>query len=141
MAAHKRLHEKLLRNSTYGKLSGRPPIPMLLWCPECRTRHVDVGEFKDKPHHTHACQHCGHVWRPAVIATVGVQFLPGYLNRQSEQQSYPRRFNVVPPGTCVGFGVAFGKQVKCCPRAGEYNGFGSDGPLKFTCPNHCECHD
>lgn len=29
----------------------------------------------------------------------------------------------------------------CCDRQGEYNGFGSDGPLKFTCPKHCSCHD
>jgi hypothetical protein len=28
----------------------------------------------------------------------------------------------------------------CCERRGEYNGFGS-GSLKFTCPNHCNCHD
>jgi hypothetical protein len=54
------------------------PIPMLLWCPECRARHVDGGEFATKSHHTHACQTCGHVWRPAVVATVGVQFLPGF---------------------------------------------------------------
>lgn len=55
-----------------------PPIPMLLWCPECGKRHVDAGEFATKKHHTHACQGCGHVWRPAVVATVGVQFLPGF---------------------------------------------------------------
>jgi rubredoxin len=54
------------------------PIPMLLWCPECKTRHVDKGEFATKPHHTHACQACGFTWRPAVPATVGVQFLPGF---------------------------------------------------------------
>jgi hypothetical protein len=30
---------------------------------------------------------------------------------------------------------------RCCDRAGEYNGFGSDGPLEFTCPKHCSCHD
>jgi len=29
----------------------------------------------------------------------------------------------------------------CCDKRGEYNGFGSDGPLKFTCPKHCSCHD
>ena len=29
----------------------------------------------------------------------------------------------------------------CCDRRGEYNGFGSDGPLKFVCPKHCMCHD
>ena len=56
------------------------PIPLLLWCPECGGRHVDTGEFATKPHHTHACQHCGHCWRPAIVDTVGVQFLPGFRN-------------------------------------------------------------
>jgi len=56
------------------------PIPMLLWCPECGERHVVLDRFatEDGAHHTHACQHCGHVWRPARVATVGVRFLPGY---------------------------------------------------------------
>lgn len=57
------------------------PIPMLLWCPECGARHIDADEFATRPHHTHACQECGHVWRPAVVNTVGVQFLPGFCNR------------------------------------------------------------
>lgn len=57
------------------------PAPMLLWCPECGERHVDVGEFATKIHHTHACQSCGMVWRPSVHATVGVQWLPGFKNR------------------------------------------------------------
>lgn len=52
-----------------------PPVPMLLYCPECNERHVDRGEFATKPHHTHECQFCGHTWRAAVVATVGVQFL------------------------------------------------------------------
>jgi rubredoxin len=54
------------------------PIPMLLWCPDCGNRHIDNSVFATKPHHTHACQHCGHVWRPAIVPTVGVQFLPGF---------------------------------------------------------------
>ena len=60
------------------------PIPMLLWCPgkNCGERHVDKGEFETKSHHTHACQHCGHVWRPAVVPTVGVQFLPGFKDEK-----------------------------------------------------------
>lgn len=58
------------------------PIAMLLWCPECGERHVDVGEFATKPHHTHACQHCGHCWRPAIEPTCGVQFLPGFKNEE-----------------------------------------------------------
>jgi len=54
------------------------PCPMLLTCPSCGERHIDAGEFATKPHHTHACQHCGMCWRPAIVATVGVQFLPGF---------------------------------------------------------------
>lgn len=58
------------------------PIPILLWCPECHQRHIDLGEFAVKPHHTHACQICGHVWRPAIVETVGVHFLPGFKNEE-----------------------------------------------------------
>ena len=61
-------------------------IPMLLWGPECGARHIDVGEFATKVHHTHACQHCGMVWRPAIVATCGVQFLPGFKNELADQQ-------------------------------------------------------
>lgn len=59
------------------------PIPMLLTCPVCGERHLDEGEFAHKPHHTHACQHCGMCWRPAIVPTVGVQFLPGFKNEES----------------------------------------------------------
>lgn len=58
------------------------PIPMRLVCEDCGILHIDEGEFATKPHHTHACQHCGLVWRPAVVATVGVQFLPGFKNER-----------------------------------------------------------
>lgn len=54
------------------------PIPMILTCPSCNTRHVDRGRFAVSPHHTHACQGCGMCWRPAIVATVGVSFLPGF---------------------------------------------------------------
>lgn len=54
------------------------PIPMILTCPVCNARHIDKHEFATKVHHTHACQHCGMVWRPAVVPTVGVQFLPDF---------------------------------------------------------------
>lgn len=56
------------------------PVPMLLTCPGCGERHIDEGEFATKHHHTHACQKCGMVWRPAIVYTVGVQFLPGFKN-------------------------------------------------------------
>lgn len=56
------------------------PIPIRLPCPACGKLHIDEGEFATKVHHTHACQFCGMVWRPAVVPTVGVQFLPGFKN-------------------------------------------------------------
>jgi len=56
------------------------PIPMFLTCPMCNVRHIDEGEFATEPHHTHACQGCGLTWRPAVVCTVGVMFLPGFKN-------------------------------------------------------------
>jgi len=56
------------------------PIPIRLECPACGELHIDEGEFATKPHHTHACQSCGAVWRPAVVCTVGVRFLPGFKN-------------------------------------------------------------
>lgn len=61
-----------------------PPIPMLLLCPMCGQRHLDKGEFATKSHHTHACQICGMVWRPAIVPTVGVHFLPGFKNEELE---------------------------------------------------------
>jgi hypothetical protein len=56
------------------------PLPMLLWCPECNARHIDEGVWAEKAHRSHACQFCGHVWRPAIINTFGVKFLPGFKN-------------------------------------------------------------
>lgn len=57
------------------------PIPIRLHCPSCGELHIDEGEFATKPHHTHACQFCGEVWRPAIVFTVGVRFLPGFKSQ------------------------------------------------------------
>lgn len=63
----------------YGGLPERimveEPIPMMLWCPSCGRRHIDNPGMD--AHHTHACQFCGLLWRPALCRTTGVQFLPG----------------------------------------------------------------
>jgi len=56
----------------------RTPVPMILHCPECRARHVDRGKFATHVHTSHSCQACGFTWRPAIVPTVGVQFLPGF---------------------------------------------------------------
>lgn len=60
------------------------PVPMIITCPivTCAARHIDKGKFATKPHHTHSCQACGHTWRPALVATVGVQFLPGFKDEE-----------------------------------------------------------
>ncbi len=70
------------------------PIAMLLWCPLCGARHVDVGEFATKLHHTHACQKCGLAWRPALVPTVGVAFLPGF---KDENPVYPMSIDTGDP--------------------------------------------
>lgn len=61
-------------------LAASAPVPMRLNCPECGELHLDEGEFATKSHYTHSCQKCGLTWRPAVVATVGVRFLPGFKN-------------------------------------------------------------
>lgn len=66
------------------RIAGPGPIPMRLTCPACGELHLDEGDFATKPHHTHACQACGMVWRPAVVATVGVAFLPGFKNEEDK---------------------------------------------------------
>jgi len=62
------------------------PIALLLTCPACGARHVDDLEGATRVHHTHACQECGTVWRPAVVATVGVRFLPGFGPQRTQEQ-------------------------------------------------------
>lgn len=62
------------------KLAENMAIPMILFCPMCSERHIDEAEFAEVAHHTHACQGCGFVWRPAKVNTHGVRFLPGYSN-------------------------------------------------------------
>ncbi len=63
------------------------PVPMRLPCEKCGELHIDEGEFATKVHHTHSCQFCGLTWRPAVVPTVGVRFLPGF--KQDEGPALP----------------------------------------------------
>lgn len=51
------------------------PIRVRLPCERCGTLHIDRGEFATERHHTHQCEKCGLVWRPAEEDTIGVQFL------------------------------------------------------------------
>lgn len=55
------------------------PVPMLLFCPRCALQHIDAPQpskvWTNPPHRSHECQGCGHVWRPADVATTGVASL------------------------------------------------------------------
>jgi hypothetical protein len=66
-------------------------VPMRLFCPACGQIHIDVGVFETKPHHTHSCQECGNTWRPAVVYTVGVKFLPGFKNVPASPEGQERK--------------------------------------------------
>lgn len=63
------------------------PAPMLLYCPNCGTQHIDAPEEREidrgshidmtcnwtnPPHRSHLCHACETTWRPADIATTGV---------------------------------------------------------------------
>lgn len=74
--------DRLLAAARYLNDGQEKPIPVILHCPMCRERHIDEGEFATKVHATHACQHCGHTWRPAIQPTIGVWFLPGFKNKE-----------------------------------------------------------
>ena len=76
------------------------PIPVRLECPACGELHIDEGEFATKPHHTHACQSCGAVWRPAVVPTVGVRFLPGFKDEPRPEPAPDECRGDARPRTC-----------------------------------------
>lgn len=62
--------------------AGMQPVPMLLFCPECGTQHIDAPEepvdnmdvkvWTNPPHRSHLCHNCNCIWRPADVPTVGV---------------------------------------------------------------------
>lgn len=90
------------------------PVPMLLFCPMCGARHIDDGEFATKPHHTHACQNmkCGMVWRPAIVPTVGVSWLPGFNNAISKLDAWKdQQEKPVAPPTTITLPAAEGAQL------------------------------
>jgi hypothetical protein len=67
------------------------PLPILLHCPMCAAKHIDSGVWATKSHKDHACQRCGHTWRPMTVPTVGVRFLPGYKNDDDEPEDHVNR--------------------------------------------------
>jgi hypothetical protein len=77
--------------------AGMPqPVDMVLFCPKCGMQHIDTPmtdaqyterlhesswwelggdkpeRWTNPPHRSHLCHGCGHIWRPADVATNGV---------------------------------------------------------------------
>lgn len=56
------------------------PLPMILYCPYCQSKHIDAPEpragWENPPHKTHLCLFCGMEWRPCDAYTNGVDALP-----------------------------------------------------------------
>jgi len=69
---------------------GDAPLDMILYCPNCGKQHIDAEEsgaswrarsderdrgprWTNPPHRSHLCQDCGCIWRPADVATNGVE--------------------------------------------------------------------
>ena len=58
------------------------PVPLLLFCPQCRRQHIDEPDppeqrgradwWPNPPHATHLCRFCGHHWRVSDMPTTGV---------------------------------------------------------------------
>lgn len=124
------------------KLNQNPPIDMVLHCPVCRHIHVDAPEpetgWDNPPHRSHKCHYCGCIWRPADVTTNGVH----RIKTRGEKDTWPdsKRPVVDPTTVCCGHGP-HATGPPCCENAGQYNGYGSDGPTVFTCPKSCSCHD
>ena len=48
-------------------------VDTILFCPTCRTQHIDKGEWGITLHKTHLCEKCGHKWKPYPVPTFGVK--------------------------------------------------------------------
>jgi hypothetical protein len=96
----------------HGDLSDPAPAPidMILHCPACGLQHVDAPETDEQynerlfesswwecggdkperwtnpPHRSHLCHGCGHIWRPADVATNGVR----EIKTQGKNDTRPR---------------------------------------------------
>lgn len=57
-----------------------PIYDVVLFCPKCGLQHLDVGEWRERPHHKHYCETtplgrktgCGTLWQPYENDTRGV---------------------------------------------------------------------
>ena len=73
------VHTTVLREKRHWQTiaEAREPLPMVLHCPRCGLQHVDAPDpardWTNPPHRSHLCAGCELIWRPADVATVGVE--------------------------------------------------------------------
>lgn len=85
------------------------PIDMVLYCPNCGTQHIDEAEedrteqicegpdvvdevivgWDNPPHRSHLCHGCGCIWRPADVATNGVEA----IKTEGKRDTWPAMHN------------------------------------------------
>lgn len=80
------------------------PVPLLLFCPECNVQHVDAPDertpgWTNPPHRSHLCHACGHVWRPADIATTGIAALTSKGASDGSPVPAASRNGAIEPGS------------------------------------------
>lgn len=78
------------------------PLEVVLFCPVCKFQHIDAPDeakgWTDPPHRSHLCLNpdCGHIWRPANVATRGV----ARVGTRGKSDTWPRDGEpIVPPFT------------------------------------------
>lgn len=95
------------------------PIPMILNCPNCGMQHVDESKpdvcercgksqadcscskftaWLNPPHKSHRCGACNTVWRPADVATVGVERISTRGEGDTWQPTNSARSQVITGG-------------------------------------------
>ena len=82
----------------------------VLVCPDCGRRHLDVGEWKTRPHHKHLCHYCGHIWRledyvaGSILGSTGASILEAHAHNRGYKAA-AKRYGVelkvkFPPNHC-----------------------------------------
>lgn len=99
------------------------PVQMILHCPACALQHIDGPDERtpgwvNRPHKSHLCHGCGHIWRPADVATEGVVAIQTRGSADSAPAS-PQ------PASAIGLGQFRG----VIQRSFERCHFGSDARL------------
>jgi hypothetical protein len=90
------------------------PIDMVLYCPACGVQHVDAPDkvseatpvlyadaWTNPPHRSHLCHGCGHVWRPADVATNGVAAVKTTGKADSPLAAPPAAATAITKDWCV----------------------------------------